>query len=61
PAEAAGIPVGAVIQKLGDVAVTSPDQLKELISRIRRGARTTITYSVRQGGVFAKVTQTIEF
>ncbi len=61
PADAAGIPVGAVIQKLGEVAVTSPDQLKELISRLRPGARTTITYSVNQNGVSAKVTQTIQF
>lgn len=61
PAEEAGIPVGAVIQRLGDVAITGPDQLKELVSRLRRGARTTITYSMNQGGVSAKITQTIQF
>jgi len=61
PADAAGIPVGAVIQKLGEVAVTSPEQLRELISRLRPGARTTITYSVNQNGVSARVTQTIQF
>lgn len=61
PADAAGIPAGAVIQKLGEVSITSPDQLKDLISRLRRGARTTITYSVNQNGVSAKVTQTIQF
>lgn len=61
PAEMAGIPVGAVIQKLGDQSITSAEQLKNLISRMRPGARTTITYSMNRNGVSAKVTQTIQF